>query len=171
MLSSVQAVFRYANPLSEITCGKFHPDGHLFAAGLKSGRIQLFQTESSEAAAEFDAGGPVQAIAFSENGTWLAAAVQGQTSVGIWDLRKQEVIKVLEIGSAVEGLDWDYTGQFLAVAGPGCVAVEQYSKATKGWSEPFWRAVAAKAVQWGPNGYSLIALTAEGALTMLAAAV
>ncbi|EON69712.1 hypothetical protein W97_08972 [Coniosporium apollinis CBS 100218] len=155
---------------SEITCGKFHPDGHLFAAGLKSGKIQLFQTENSETVAEFDAGGPLHAISFSENGTWLAAAVQGETSVSIWDLRKQEVIKVLDVGSAIEGMDWDYTGQFLAVAGPGCVAVEQYSKASKSWSELVRKAIPARAVQWGPNGYSLVALTAEGALMTLGAA-
>lgn len=78
---------------------------------------------------------------------------------------------MLDVGSAIEGMDWDYTGQFLAVAGPGCVAVEQYSKASKSWSELVRKAIPARAVQWGPNGYSLVALTAEGALKTLGAAV
>ncbi|KAF2136995.1 uncharacterized protein K452DRAFT_362154 [Aplosporella prunicola CBS 121167] len=155
---------------AELLCSSFHPDGHLFAAGGKDGTIKVFDVKSGDNMANFEAGGPLQALSFSENGTWLAAVVQGQTSVAIWDLRKAAAIKTLDVGSAIDSVHWDYTGQFLAVAGPGCVAVQHYSKAAKAWSEPFRKAVPAAAVQWGERAQSLVALTAEGALNVLGAA-
>lgn len=152
---------------AELLCSGFHPDGHLFAAGGRDGQIKVFDVKTGESMATFDAGGPLQAIAFSENGTWLAAAVQGETSVQIWDLRKAASIKTLDIGSTVESLQWDYTGQFLAAAGSGSVAVQHYAKSSKSWSEPFRKAIAATGVQWGVSAQSLVTLTAEGGLAVL----
>ncbi|KAB2573188.1 putative cell cycle control protein [Lasiodiplodia theobromae] len=155
---------------AELLCGGFHPDGHLFAAGGRDGQIKVFDVKNGESMATFDAGGPLQTIAFSENGTWLAAAVQGQTTVQIWDLRKAASIKTLDIGSTVESVQWDYTGQFLAAAGAGSVAVQHYAKAGKQWSEPFRKAIPAAAVVWGASAQSLVALTAEGGLVELGSA-
>jgi pre-mRNA-processing factor 19 len=106
-------------------------------------------------------------LSFSENGTWLASSTKGQTSVTIFDLRKMQTLKVLDIGSQVESVHWDYTGQFVATAGAGCVSVQQYSKSSKSWSEPFRKAVAAKDLQWGANASSLVVLTPEGAISVL----
>lgn len=78
------------------------------------------------------------------------------------------VIKSLEIGSAVSSVAWDYTGQFLAVAAAGCVAVEQYAKSSKKWSEPLRKAVQATDVAWGASAGSLALLTGEGGLATLA---
>lgn len=154
----------------ELLCGAFHPDGHLFAAGGRDGQIKVFDVKNGESMATFDAGGSLQTIAFSENGTWLAAAVQGQTTVQIWDLRKAASIKTLDIGSTVENVQWDYTGQFLAAAGAGSVAVQHYAKSGKQWSEPFRKAIPAAAVVWGASAQSLVALTAEGGLVELGSA-
>ncbi|KAK8157429.1 cell cycle control protein [Phyllosticta citrichinensis] len=152
---------------AELLSGGFHPDGHLYAAGGKDGQIKVFDTKTGDNMANFDAGGPVHAISFSENGTWLAAVVQGETSVQIWDLRKAASIKTLEVGGAVESIAWDYTGQFLAAAGPGGIAVQHYAKSSKSWSEPFRKAVAANAARWGAQGQSLVALTTDGALSVV----
>jgi pre-mRNA-processing factor 19 len=159
-----------ADGLLELLCGGFHPDGHLFGAGAQNGQIKLFNTVSSSSAADFDTEGPVQAFSFSENGTWLAVATKGSSSISIWDLRKGASIKTLDIGSPVENVKWEYTGQFLATAGPGCVTVQQYTKSSKSWSEPFRKAAAAKAVQWGTEAKSLISLMADGGLTIFSAA-
>ena len=72
------------------------------------------------------------------------------------------------MGTAVTGLTWDYTGQFLAACGLGGVVVSQYEKKGKSWSEPLRRAVKAVDVQWGAKAQSLVALTNEGSVSVLA---
>lgn len=155
---------------TEFTTAAFHPDGHLFAAGGVGGVIKLFDTKSGENVANFESttqNAPLQTISFSENGTWLAAAVKGQTSVSIWDLRKMAEIKTLEMGTQVSSVSWDYTGQFLAISGQGFVAVQQYAKASKSWSEPFRKALNAVDAKWGVEAQSLVALGSDGAVTTL----
>lgn len=159
-----------ANVCTALTCGSFHPDGHLIAAGTEQGQIKLWETKSGTDVATFDVDGPIQAICFSENGTWLAAVVRGQSVVSIWDLRKSNIIKTLEVGSAVESLAWDYTGQFLAIAGSGSVSVQQYAKSSKSWTEVVKKAALGKVVQWGPQAQSLVLLTTEGGLDVFGSA-
>ena len=137
---------------SGLTAAAFHPDGHLFAAGSAGGQIKVFDVKTGSNAANFDCASAVQHFAFSENGTWLAAVTRGEASVGIWDLRKAAQIKSLHVGGEVERVAWDYTGQFLAAAGPGGVAVHCYAKSSKQWSESLRSAVPAVAVQWTWHG-------------------
>lgn len=110
---------------------------------------------------------PLQTVSFSENGTWLASAVQGQTSVSVWDLRKMAEIKTIDLGTAVTGVSWDYTGQYLAACGQGFVAVEHYSKSSKSWSELVRRALNAVDVKWGPKAQSIVALATDGSVSVL----
>ncbi|KAI9768209.1 MAG: hypothetical protein M1840_005039 [Geoglossum simile] len=152
---------------SGLTTAGFHPDGHLFAAGGENGQIKIFNVNAGTNAANFDSTGPIQSLSFSENGTWLAVAVKGQTSISIWDLRKAAQTKVLEIGSQVDDVEWDYTGQFLAVAGPSGTSVRRYTKSTKEWSEPLQTAVSGIAVRWGPRAQSLISANVDGVITVL----
>lgn len=150
------------------TCA-FHPDGHLVAAGTVSGKIKLFMTKTLEQAAEFDLGAPVQALTFSENGFWLAGTAKGQTTVTVFDLRKEgaaATAKVLETGGSVQSLSWDYTGQFLATGGPSGVTVQQYAKSSKAWSEPFRGSTPAVAVRWGQFGRQLVSANGEGVVTV-----
>lgn len=136
--------------------------------------IKLFDVKTSENAANFtsasSSGAPVASLSFSENGTWLASALAQSTSVSIWDLRKMAELKVLDIGTGISSVEWDYTGQFLAVCGQGCVAVQQYEKASKSWLEPFRKAISAVDVKWGANAKSLLALTGDGAVSVLGSA-
>ena len=112
---------------------------------------------------------PVSALAFSENGTWLASVNEGQTSISVWDLRKSSVIKTIDAGTTISGIAWDYTGQFLAACGPGGIVVSQYSKSAKSWTEPLRKALGAVDVKWGDKARSLVALTREGAVSVLGA--
>lgn len=118
-------------------------------------------------AANLDVSAPVQALSFSENGTWLAAVSKGSTNVSIWDLRKSTQIKLLEIGGQIERLRWDWTGQFLAIAGRSEVYIQQYFKSTKTWSEPLRTPIPAVALEWGADAQSLVSLTQDGSITIL----
>lgn len=155
-----------------LTTGIFHPDGHLFAAGSVSGEVKLFMTKTLEQAAIFKLGAPVQALSFSENGYWLAATAKGQTSVTIFDLRKEgdaATAKVLETGGSVQSLAWDYTGQFLATGGGSGVTVQHYAKSSKKWSEPFRNSSPAVAVRWGEEGKQLVTVNDGGVVSVFGA--
>ncbi|KAI1917811.1 hypothetical protein LOZ58_005105 [Ophidiomyces ophidiicola] len=152
---------------SGLLSAQFHPDGHLLAAGATDGQIKIFDVKTGANAATFTCPGPVKAIFFSENGTWLASATEASSSVSIWDLRKSDVVKVLDVGSRVDSLCWDYTGQFLLTSGPHGLTVQHYSKSAKSWSEPLRSAVPAISAVWGRSANSIVALNADGVLTVV----
>lgn len=154
---------------AEITCADFHVDGLLFFTGGADGNIRIFDVKNGSPMAVMEAGGPVRAVSFSENGTWFAVAVKGSSSASVWDIRKQSPIKVFDVGSPIDSVRFDYTGQFLATAGSGSVSVQQYTKSSKSWSEPVRKAVQARDIAWGANASSLVALTPEGGLSVLSA--
>ena len=158
------------NDFLGLTTAAFHPDGHLFAAGSVGGQIKIFDVKSGSNAANFDCPSSIQAFSFSENGTWLAAVTKGQTSVTIWDLRKAAEIKQIEMGTQIDSVRWDYTGQFLAASGPSGIAVQTYSKTTKQWTESFRSAIPAVAIEWGPLAQSLVSVQVEGKVTVLSSA-
>lgn len=97
----------------------------------------------------------------------MAAVTDGSTSISVWDLRKSKLLKVLETGTKITSIDWDYTGQFLLSGGPNGVTVQQYTKSTKEWSEPLRSAVPAAAVAWGSKAQSILAYNDQGVLTVL----
>ena len=140
-----------------------------------SGDIKLFMASTGEEAISFSLGAPVQAIEFSENGYWFAAAAKGQTTVSIFDIRKAgdaALVKVLDIGSVVQGLAWDYSQQFLATAGADGVTIQHYAKSAKSWSEIARAAVSGGAfsVKWAENASKLLTVNREGVVSVLASA-
>lgn len=144
---------------------QFHPDGHLLATGGLDQQIKIYDTKSGTQAATFKLEGPVEAIFFSENGTWLAGVAQGSSSISIWDLRKTTQIKTIETGSPIKSISWDYTGQFLAVAGEGGASVEQYSKSSKEWSSILKSDRACSRIAWGQSAHQLVTLDQAGVVT------
>ncbi|KAI9750280.1 MAG: hypothetical protein M1815_001887 [Lichina confinis] len=165
-LSSFKPVMQIPGDRSYTTAA-FHPDGHLFAAGTSSGQIRIFDVRTGMHAANFDSEGAISSLAFSENGTWLASASEGQSRVTIWNLRSATSLRDLEVGGPVDSIRWDYTGQFLATAGSSGVTVHAYSKATKEWTEPLRTALPSVALQWGPQAQSLVCLSGSGTITQL----
>ncbi|KAL3459089.1 WD40-repeat-containing domain protein [Aspergillus heterothallicus] len=148
---------------------QFHPDGHLLAAGGADGQIKIYDIKTGAVAANYELAAPVKRVFFSENGTFLAAVTENSTTVSIWDLRSSTQIKVLETGSQVDSIYWDYTGQFLLTGGPSGLTVQQYSKSAKAWLEPLRSAVPAVAVAWGTAAQSIVALNTDGGVTVLTA--
>ncbi|KUI65476.1 Pre-mRNA-processing factor 19 [Cytospora mali] len=170
-LTALKRVTRVFSSAALTACA-FHPDGHLFAAGTNTGDIKMFLTKTGEEAATFTLGAPVEALIFSENGYWIAATAKGQTTVTVFDLRKEgdaAKVKVLDIGSSVQSLAWDYTGQYLATAGPSGVTVQQYSKGRKSWSELLQSATPAVALSWGEEAKKLITANGDGVISVLSA--
>ena len=144
----------------------------MFAVGTTHGQIEFYHTKTSELAATFDYGHPVQAIAFSENGYWFAAVGKRTTGITIFDLRQEgeaSKVKIIEIGSSITDIDWDYTGQFLATAGPSGITVQQYTKSSKSWSEPLRSAIPAAAIEWRKEATSLVAVNVDGVVSVLGA--
>ncbi|GAB0132389.1 hypothetical protein EsDP_00000827 [Epichloe bromicola] len=167
-LANMKRASRAYADASLTTCA-FHPDGHLFAVGTSSGDVKLYMTKNLEQAAIFKLGAPVQALTFSENGFWLAATAKGQTTVTIFDLRKEgdaATAKVLETGGSVQSLAWDYTGQYLATGGPSGVTVQQYIKSSRKWSEPFRNSTAVVGVRWGESARKLVAVNENGVVSV-----
>ncbi|PNS19202.1 Pre-mRNA-processing factor 19 2 [Sphaceloma murrayae] len=155
----------------DLSSAAFHPDGHLFAIGTTDGEIKLYDVKSLENIHTFTSSSPapVKALTFSENGTWLASILQGSTSVTVWDLRKTAELKTIDIGVPLSQAAWDYTGQYLAVGGPSCVAVQHYAKSTKSWSEPLRKATNAVDLGWGVKAQKLVTVSSDGSVVVFGA--
>ena len=169
--SDLQESFLLTNQYLGLTCTMFHPDGHLLACGGMDGQIKIFDVKTGQLAATFASpnnSSYISSLSFSENGTWLASTSSSSANISIWDLRKSVEIHTIETGLGnVDCLSWDYTGQFLAVGGEGGVSVQQYSKASKEWSEPLKLAVPATGIAWVDEAKGLVTVNAEGVVTLL----
>ncbi|EED22892.1 cell cycle control protein (Cwf8), putative [Talaromyces stipitatus ATCC 10500] len=167
LLSLSVCAKQLTNVFLGLLSAKFHPDGHLLAVGGTDGQIQVYDVKSGVVAANFPMQAPVINLEFSENGYFMAAVTENSTDISIWDLRKSKLHKVLETGTKITTLAWDYTGQFLLSGGPNGITIQQYTKSTKEWSEPLRSAVPAVGVAWGPLAQSVLTINTEGVLNVL----
>ncbi|KFY57628.1 hypothetical protein V496_06371 [Pseudogymnoascus sp. VKM F-4515 (FW-2607)] len=161
-LESLKAVAQVYTE-NELTACAFHPDGHLLAVA-HQGTLSMYHTTTLTFAASFPlpSPAPISAISFNENGIWVAAATE--SSVTVFDLRKEgaeAVVKEFE-GSGVSGVRWDYSGQFLGFVGKEGVVVQAWLKKEKKWEESLRSAVRGAAVGWGAKGRRVLVAGAEG---------
>jgi pre-mRNA-processing factor 19 len=125
----------------------------------------VFSTKTGDSMAVYNLGASVSALVFSENGYWFAAGSDKAPNVTIFDLRKEgDAAKAKELTTTgpVRSVDWDYSAQFLAVAGPGGVAVHHYIKGSKSWT--VLREIGEPAIEakWGDKAKTLHILGEEG---------
>ncbi|KAI3626449.1 hypothetical protein CBS9595_001810 [Malassezia furfur] len=98
----------------------FHPDGQLAATGTAGGAIRVWDVKQGKQSAVFRGhDGAVHSLSFSPNGYLLAAASRGASVVKVWDLRKLEVARTVELPDnyTVAQVRFDPTAQLLAVVG------------------------------------------------------
>lgn len=78
----------------EYTCGCIHPDGLIFGAGTKDGKLHMWDLRNQKLASTLVCEGdpsPVSSLSFSENGYHFASSSLSG-AVRVWDLRKQKCI-------------------------------------------------------------------------------
>lgn len=151
---------------------QFHPDGLILAIGTPDHRIHLWDLKSQLRAASLDGHtGPVQAMAFSENGYYLASSSEGESCVRLWDLRKLTNFHTIHLTRGVDdrpilgsALAFDDSGQFLAV-GTSNGAVQIYR--VKSWEELVVLANHGDTVTsicFGPDARTLYTSSMDGAV-------
>jgi len=106
-----------------LTTAQFHPDGIILGCGTSDGWIRIWDLKDRQNVANFQqesddqTTGKISALRFSENGYYLAAAVEN--TVKIWDLRKLVGFKTItfENDFIVNRISFDQSGYYMAVAG------------------------------------------------------
>ncbi|KAG6837864.1 hypothetical protein H0H93_013017 [Arthromyces matolae] len=121
-LNTFTQVFRSGPSDEAFTSLSVHPDGTLLALGTPTSTIQIYDIRTGAIAASLtpSEGAPftVNSLSFSENGYHLLSP-DSQSSVAIWDLRKQKATQSISLGDdfKVNKVLYDTSAQFFGVAG------------------------------------------------------
>ncbi|KYR00693.1 WD40 repeat-containing protein [Tieghemostelium lacteum] len=107
-----------SSKLSSYESIEFAPDGLILALGTMDKKISIWEINSKTNAVVLEGHrSAVKGLAFSENGYYLAAA--DKSTVKLWDLRKCKEIQEIQMPAnyQISSLQFDYSGNYLAVAG------------------------------------------------------
>jgi WD40 repeat protein len=98
----------------------FSPKGRYFAVCFEDAKIEIFETGKRTSVSSIKTAHKVNALALSPDENLLAFGGEGEY-VGVWDIRKQKVVRRLACGSSgeerVTTLRFAPNGRFLACGG------------------------------------------------------
>jgi eukaryotic-like serine/threonine-protein kinase len=140
----------------------FAPHGDRFAAGDRNGRVRIWDAKDRTEIAVLEGGSsPVREVAFSPDGTKLAAACDdGDNTVRIWDVNGRKEIQILRGHErGVYSLAWNRAGTRLASG--------SLDHSARIWDTTSWASVAQ--LNNGTPVYG-VAFTADGKLLACACA-
>ncbi|KAF9072733.1 WD40-repeat-containing domain protein [Rhodocollybia butyracea] len=121
-LSTFQQVYRSVPSDDPFTALSIHPDGTLLALGTPTSTIQIYDVRIGAIAASLSPPDAVpfsiHSLSFSENGYHLLAP-SSQSTVAVWDLRKQKAATRIDLGDdfKINKVIYDTSAQYLGVAG------------------------------------------------------
>jgi len=107
------------------TCVQVHPDGLLAGTGSEDSIVRLWDLKKNQTnvAKLEDHSGKISALAFSENGYYMASAADNGAVV-FWDLRKMKKLHEASLGSdGVSSLVFDGSGSYAAAGTNSRIAV------------------------------------------------
>jgi len=110
-------VAKYALP-AEPTCLEVHPDGLILAVGATDCTLKVWDVKKVKLAMSIEGHkSPVSALAFSENGFYLATIAAD--ALKLWDLRKLKSFQTIDLPTTFNPrcVSFDYSGNFLAACG------------------------------------------------------
>ena len=94
--------------------------GLIFGTGESDGILRIFDIASQKNVSSFDAHkNGINSISFSENGFFLASSGIKDNIVKLWDLRGPKLFKQIHLAEnkEVRSIQFDHTGQYLAIGG------------------------------------------------------
>jgi len=127
-----------SNVLTGYSDAQFHPDGLILGTGTADSLVRVWDIKSQHNVVTFPAHeGPVNALAFSENGYYLATCAQD--GVKVWDLRKvakqgAQATAVKHLGAdggEATDVTFDQSGTYIGFANGNAIRVHH----TKTWDE------------------------------------
>lgn len=147
----------------KIATVELHPDGRLLGTGGSSKKISIWEIHTQQSIVDLpEFRSAVTSLCFSQNGYHLAASTADGT-VRVFDLRKTQKLKEFASpGSTVHKVQYDYSGQYLAAAGPDLRVYQSKS----------WEVLAAlnshskdvMDVEWGANAAYLASVSKDRCL-------
>lgn len=147
---------------------RFHPDGLLVATAGDDAQhsLRIWDVKSKEDVIALTSHtGPVTAVAFSENGYFLATGSQDST-VRVWDLRNLDtpLLATETFGKgAVRAVEFDFSGQYLAAGGAeGLSCFGVHDAGLKHASRLAGHKSTVTGVAWSRDAHTLLSGAADG---------
>jgi len=141
-LTAMRTLMRVKNDELEIgfNAMELHPDGQILATGTKDKKLKIWDIRTTQIGYTFDvkAEDSISSINFNQNGYYLASS-HFDGIVNVWDLRKigkakennKQFLKQIKVREKVRRIQFDSSGQYLAVGQPNGISLYLAKKWTK----------------------------------------